>query len=141
MTNLERLERSLGRQIVGVECHHPRLLCDKRPPPLNQQRVLDRDRDSQHPWQVLDSIHPCHAERGHILYKQGKIPGSFYDGRGQEAIPVGSSWALAPEDRMCILHRDLGAHFVRGVTPDRYLAMSSLSSASVSIYVVWMESL
>ena len=22
----------------------------------------------------------------------------------------------------CILHRDLGAHFVRGVTPDRYLA-------------------
>jgi pyruvate dehydrogenase E1 component alpha subunit len=23
---------------------------------------------------------------------------------------------------MCILHRDLGAHFVRGVTPDRYLA-------------------
>ena len=21
---------------------------------------------------------------------------------------------------MCILHRDLGAHFVRGVTPDRY---------------------
>ncbi|UJA18804.1 thiamine pyrophosphate-dependent dehydrogenase E1 component subunit alpha [Thermoleophilia bacterium SCSIO 60948] len=61
-------------------------------------------------------------ERGLRLYKQGKIPGSFYDGRGQEAIPVGSSWALAPEDRMCILHRDLGAHFVRGVTPDRYLA-------------------
>jgi TPP-dependent pyruvate/acetoin dehydrogenase alpha subunit len=29
---------------------------------------------------------------------------------------------LKPEDRMCILHRDLGAHFVRGVTPDRYLA-------------------
>ena len=23
---------------------------------------------------------------------------------------------------MCILHRDLGAHFVRGLTPDRYLA-------------------
>ena len=61
-------------------------------------------------------------ERGLRLYKQGKIPGSFYDGRGQEAIPVGSAWALAPEDRICILHRDLGAHFVRGVTPDRYLA-------------------
>ena len=24
-------------------------------------------------------------ERGHILYRQGKIPGSFYTGRGNEA--------------------------------------------------------
>lgn len=61
-------------------------------------------------------------ERGLTLYRQGKIPGSFYDGCGQEAISVGSSFALSPRDRMCILHRDLGAHFVRGVTPDRYLA-------------------
>ncbi len=61
-------------------------------------------------------------ERALNLYKQGKIPGSFYDGCGQEAISVGAAFALAPEDRLCILHRDLGAHFVRGLTPDRYLA-------------------
>jgi TPP-dependent pyruvate/acetoin dehydrogenase alpha subunit len=61
-------------------------------------------------------------ERGLALYKQGKVPGSFYDGRGQEAIAVGAAFALGPHDRACILHRDLGAHFVRGVTPDRYLA-------------------
>ena len=61
-------------------------------------------------------------ERALSLYRQGKIPGSFYDGCGQEAICVGAAYALAPEDRMCILHRDLGAHFVRGVTPGRYLA-------------------
>ncbi len=61
-------------------------------------------------------------ERGLSLYRQGKIPGSFYDGCGQEAISVGSAFALGPRDRMCILHRDLGAHFVRGLTPDRYLA-------------------
>jgi TPP-dependent pyruvate/acetoin dehydrogenase alpha subunit len=61
-------------------------------------------------------------ERGLTLYKQGKVPGSFYDGCGQEAISVGSAYVLAPQDRTCILHRDLGAHFVRGVTPDRYLA-------------------
>jgi TPP-dependent pyruvate/acetoin dehydrogenase alpha subunit len=61
-------------------------------------------------------------ERGLTLYKQGKVPGSFYDGRGQEAICVGAAFTLGPRDRMCILHRDLGAHFVRGVTPDRYLA-------------------
>jgi TPP-dependent pyruvate/acetoin dehydrogenase alpha subunit len=61
-------------------------------------------------------------ERGLTLYKQGKVPGSFYDGCGQEAISVGSAFVLGPQDRTCILHRDLGAHFVRGVTPDRYLA-------------------
>ncbi len=61
-------------------------------------------------------------ERGLTLYKQGKVPGSFYDGCGQEAVSVGASFVLGPRDRMCILHRDLGAHFVRGVTPDRYLA-------------------
>jgi TPP-dependent pyruvate/acetoin dehydrogenase alpha subunit len=61
-------------------------------------------------------------ERALTLYKQGKVPGSFYDGRGQEAISVGAAFVLAPGDRTCILHRDLGAHFVRGVTPDRYLA-------------------
>lgn len=56
------------------------------------------------------------------LYKQGKVPGSFYDGNGQEAISVGASFVLGPSDRMCILHRDLGAHFVRGVEPEAYFA-------------------
>ena len=61
-------------------------------------------------------------ERALTLYRQGKVPGSFYDGRGQEAISAGSAFVLGPRDRLCILHRDLAAHFVRGVTPERYLA-------------------
>ena len=61
-------------------------------------------------------------ERALNLYKQGRIPGSFYDGCGQEAISVGAAFALAPHDRACILHRDLGAHFVRGLSPARYMA-------------------
>src|ERR687887_1315192 len=61
-------------------------------------------------------------ERAMNLYRQGKVPGSFYDGYGQEAVSVGSAFAMAPEDRLCILHRDLGAHLVRGVTPTRILA-------------------
>src|SRR5690349_15244882 len=61
-------------------------------------------------------------ERALTLYRQGKVPGSYYDGRGQEAISVGSSFALGPRDRACILHRDLGAHLVRGVKPGRVLA-------------------
>jgi TPP-dependent pyruvate/acetoin dehydrogenase alpha subunit len=61
-------------------------------------------------------------ERALTLYRQGKVPGSFYDGRGQEATAVGPAFALAARDRACILHRDLGAHLVRGVTPGRVLA-------------------
>jgi TPP-dependent pyruvate/acetoin dehydrogenase alpha subunit len=61
-------------------------------------------------------------ERALNLYRQGKVPGSFYDGRGQEATAVGPAFALGPRDRACILHRDLGAHFVRGVSPGRVLA-------------------
>jgi pyruvate dehydrogenase E1 component alpha subunit len=61
-------------------------------------------------------------ERALTLYRQGKVPGSYYDGRGQEATCVGTAFALGPRDRACILHRDLGAHLVRGVTPGRVLA-------------------
>lgn len=54
-------------------------------------------------------------ERGTKLYKQGKIPGSFYDGRGQEAISVGATFALDAGDAVSSpLIRDLGAHLVRG---------------------------
>jgi pyruvate dehydrogenase E1 component alpha subunit len=61
-------------------------------------------------------------ERAMNLYRQGKVPGSFYDGFGQEAVSVGATWALAGPDRLCVLHRDLGAHLVRGVQPANILA-------------------
>jgi pyruvate dehydrogenase E1 component alpha subunit len=60
-------------------------------------------------------------ERAMSLYRQGKVPGSFYDGCGQEAVSAGPAFAMAPEDRLCVLHRDLAAHLVRGVTPARIL--------------------
>src|ERR1022692_4458487 len=61
-------------------------------------------------------------ERAMTLYRQGKVPGSFYDGIGQEAVSAGAAFAMAPEDRLCILHRDLAAHVIRGVSPARILA-------------------
>lgn len=61
-------------------------------------------------------------ERAMNLYRQGKVPGSFYDGFGQEAVSVGATWAMAAADRLCVLHRDLGAHLVRGVQPANILA-------------------
>ena len=60
-------------------------------------------------------------ERAMNLYRQGKVPGSFYDGYGQEAVSVGATFAMSAQDRLCVLHRDLGAHLVRGVEPARIL--------------------
>ena len=61
-------------------------------------------------------------ERGHILYKQGKIPGSFYTGRGNEAASIGVATAMSPEDVGTPLHRDMGVHVTRGVEPWRIFA-------------------
>jgi TPP-dependent pyruvate/acetoin dehydrogenase alpha subunit len=61
-------------------------------------------------------------ERGHILYRQGKIPGSFYTGRGNEAAAVGVATAMGPEDVGTPLHRDMGVHIVRGVEPWKIFA-------------------
>jgi TPP-dependent pyruvate/acetoin dehydrogenase alpha subunit len=60
-------------------------------------------------------------ERAMTLYRQGKVPGSFYDGYGQEAVSAGAAFAMGPQDRLCVLHRDLAAHLIRGVTPARIL--------------------
>jgi TPP-dependent pyruvate/acetoin dehydrogenase alpha subunit len=61
-------------------------------------------------------------ERAMTLYRQGRVPGSFYDGFGQEAVSAGAAWAMHGRDRLCILHRDLAAHLIRGVPPARIFA-------------------
>ncbi len=61
-------------------------------------------------------------ERGHILYRQGKIPGSFYTGRGNEAAAIGVATAMATDDVGTPLHRDMGVHITRGVEPWRIFA-------------------
>jgi pyruvate dehydrogenase E1 component alpha subunit len=61
-------------------------------------------------------------EAGHTLYKQGKIPGSFYTGRGNEAASVGAAAAMGPDDVGAPLHRNVGVHVVRGTEPWRILA-------------------
>jgi TPP-dependent pyruvate/acetoin dehydrogenase alpha subunit len=61
-------------------------------------------------------------ERGHILYKQGKIPGSFYTGRGNEGASVAIATAMGPDDVGAPLHRDMGVHITRGLEPWRIFA-------------------
>jgi pyruvate dehydrogenase E1 component alpha subunit len=61
-------------------------------------------------------------ERGHILYRQGKIPGSFYTGRGNEAASVGVATAMQPDDVGAPIQRDMGVHVTRGTEPWRIFA-------------------
>src|SRR3989441_4684875 len=61
-------------------------------------------------------------ERGHILYRQGKIPGSFYTGRGNEGAAIGVATAMGPDDVGTPLHRDMAVPVVRGVEPWRIFA-------------------
>src|SRR5919197_3866869 len=61
-------------------------------------------------------------ERGHILYRQGKIPGSFYTGRGNEAASVGVATAMQPDDVGTPIQRDMGVHVTRGTEPWRIFA-------------------
>jgi pyruvate dehydrogenase E1 component alpha subunit len=56
------------------------------------------------------------------LYRQGKIVGGVYVGRGQEAIPVGSALAALPQDVLLPSHRDMAAFLIRGVPAGRILA-------------------
>lgn len=48
------------------------------------------------------------------LYKQGKMVGGAYTGYGNEATAVGSAYALEQHDYLFPMHRDLGAHLVKG---------------------------
>jgi TPP-dependent pyruvate/acetoin dehydrogenase alpha subunit len=55
-------------------------------------------------------------ERVTALYRQGRIAGSIYTGRGQEAVAAGAGMALGPDDVVAPLNRELACHFARGTT-------------------------
>ena len=56
-------------------------------------------------------------DRVMALYRQGRISGSVYTGRGQEAVAAAAGLALGPDDVVAPLNRELATHFARGVTP------------------------
>src|SRR4051812_7332191 len=61
-------------------------------------------------------------ERGHVLFRQGKVPGSFYTGRGNEAAAVGVGFAMGLDDVGAPIQRDMGVHIARGTEPWRIFA-------------------
>jgi TPP-dependent pyruvate/acetoin dehydrogenase alpha subunit len=51
------------------------------------------------------------------FYRQGKVVGGVYSGTGQEAISVGTAYALEPEDFVGPMIRNVGVLLIRGYRP------------------------
>ncbi len=51
------------------------------------------------------------------LFRQNKIVGGLYSSRGQEAISVGTAYALGPGDWIAPMIRNIGSLLVRGFKP------------------------
>ena len=56
------------------------------------------------------------------LYRQGRLPGAIYSGRGQEGTHVGVTFALEPDDSLFPTHRDLTAQLTKGLDLNRVMA-------------------
>jgi TPP-dependent pyruvate/acetoin dehydrogenase alpha subunit len=61
-------------------------------------------------------------ERLEALYRQGRLPGALYSGRGQEGTHVGVAYALEERDSLFPTHRDLTAQLAKGLDLNRVLA-------------------
>src|SRR5262245_37603482 len=61
-------------------------------------------------------------ERMEALYRQGRLPGAIYSGRGQEGTHVGAVMALQPDDSLFPTHRDLTAQLAKGLDLKRVMA-------------------
>lgn len=65
-------------------------------------------------WMVLNRKV---EERLGNLYRQGKVVGGLYSSLGQEAISIGTAYALRKGDKIGPMIRNLGAMLVKGVQP------------------------
>ena len=61
-------------------------------------------------------------ERMEALYRQGRLPGAIYSGRGQEGTHVGVVTPLRADDSLFVTHRDLSAQLTKGLELDRVMA-------------------
>ena len=61
-------------------------------------------------------------ERMEALYRQGRLPGAIYSGRGQEGTHVGVVSVLQQDDSLFVTHRDLTAQLAKGLDLKRVMA-------------------
>ncbi len=73
-------------------------------------------------WHYMSLMREVEDRIERKLYRQGKILGGVYVGRGQEAIPVGTALLAESEDVLFPSHRDMAVFLIRGVHPRRIFA-------------------
>jgi TPP-dependent pyruvate/acetoin dehydrogenase alpha subunit len=89
------------------------------------------------PEQLLDMFYwlkliRAFDERLSVLVRQGQVRSGVYTGIGQEAIIVGTCFALRKEDFICPLHRDLGSFLMKGVEPRAMMSQMFGKAAGLS---------
>jgi TPP-dependent pyruvate/acetoin dehydrogenase alpha subunit len=95
------------------------------PLPPAEPQVEGTDPEADLAWRFLRYMFLMREVEERIerkLYRQGKIVGGVYSGRGQEAISVGAGLTASPDDVLFPCHRDLALYFIRGVHPRQVFA-------------------
>jgi TPP-dependent pyruvate/acetoin dehydrogenase alpha subunit len=92
----------------------------KTRPATQARRPLpdDRLRDMLHMLKLCRYF----DERMEALYRQGRLPGAIYSGRGQEGTHIGVVAALREDDSLFATHRDMSAQFAKGLELPRVMA-------------------
>jgi TPP-dependent pyruvate/acetoin dehydrogenase alpha subunit len=85
-----------------------------RPGPLDDDRLRE--------MLYLLKLARYFDERMEALYRQGRLPGAVYSGRGQEGTHVGVAFALERDDSLFPTHRDLTAQLTKGLDLKRVMA-------------------
>ena len=95
---------------------------------VNDKRLASEDwRAGLSDDQLRDLLHTLKLcryfdERMEALYRQGRLPGAIYSGRGQEGTHVGVTYALREDDSLFPTHRDLSAQLTKGLDLKRVMA-------------------
>ncbi len=84
--------------------------------PAPAERPLTLSRDELMRLHELMSLSRTVDRRMQTLYKQGRLRGGVYSQEGNEAVSVGTAFALKERDCLFPMHRGLGARFTRGDT-------------------------
>lgn len=76
-------------------------------------------------------------EKTVTMKRQGKVTGGVFSSLGQEATAVGTAFALEPQDFIAPLIRDIGACFVKGISPReifaQYMARANAPSRATDL--------
>ena len=95
-------------------------------PPIRDSKYLSRQQCIEiYRWMLLNRKMEGALEN---LYKQGKVVGGVYFGRGQEACSCASAYALEPDEWLGPMIRNQGSLLVRGFSP-RDIMMQYMAKA------------